>query len=161
MFYHFDKCLRHTGTFCQCNVHSYYTDIVQYIYVVDTSRVRWVRLICTSFLQTFDKLQIITSYLRGIHFYCIWCGTTYNGKSDDNISVILLLFLLTLLIYFVLLYWQMKRTCAPTVLGIQQQTTIEHDKKKYARWFPVKEQLPFTVGWSHLALINSDVNKVI
>ncbi|TNN62657.1 G patch domain-containing protein 11 [Liparis tanakae] len=41
---------------------------------------------------------------------------------------------------------KMKKTCAPTVLGIQQQTTIEHDKKKYARWFPVKKQLPFTVG---------------
>lgn len=36
------------------------------------------------FLQSFDKLHILTSYLRRVHFYCIWCGTTYNGKSDDN-----------------------------------------------------------------------------
>lgn len=47
---------------------------------------------CVSLLQSFDKLQILTSYLRGIHFYCIWCGTTYNGKSDDNMDVDLLLF---------------------------------------------------------------------
>uniref|UniRef100_A0A3B3DWQ6 G patch domain-containing protein 11 n=1 Tax=Oryzias melastigma TaxID=30732 RepID=A0A3B3DWQ6_ORYME len=33
-------------------------------------------------LQPFDKLQILTSYLRGIHFYCIWCGTTYNDEED-------------------------------------------------------------------------------
>ncbi|XP_034408001.1 G patch domain-containing protein 11 isoform X2 [Cyclopterus lumpus] len=33
-------------------------------------------------LTSFDKLQIITSYLRGIHFYCIWCGTTYNDEED-------------------------------------------------------------------------------
>lgn len=56
-------------------------------------------LICASLLQSFDKLQILTSYLRGIHFYCIWCGTTYNGKSGDNMAVVLLLFLLPLLIY--------------------------------------------------------------
>ncbi|KAA8583988.1 hypothetical protein FQN60_015196 [Etheostoma spectabile] len=37
-------------------------------------------------LTSFDKLQILTSYLRGIHFYCIWCGTTYNGKSDDDMA---------------------------------------------------------------------------
>uniref|UniRef100_UPI003AAF2DE7 G patch domain-containing protein 11 isoform X6 n=1 Tax=Centroberyx gerrardi TaxID=166262 RepID=UPI003AAF2DE7 len=29
-----------------------------------------------------DKLQILTSYLRGVHFYCIWCGTTYNDEED-------------------------------------------------------------------------------
>uniref|UniRef100_A0A8C6P7M4 G patch domain-containing protein 11 n=1 Tax=Nothobranchius furzeri TaxID=105023 RepID=A0A8C6P7M4_NOTFU len=34
-------------------------------------------------LTPFDKLQIITSYLRGVHFYCLWCGTTYNGKNDE------------------------------------------------------------------------------
>ncbi|XP_031695658.1 G patch domain-containing protein 11 isoform X2 [Anarrhichthys ocellatus] len=33
-------------------------------------------------LTSFDKLQILTSYLRGIHFYCIWCGTTYNDEDD-------------------------------------------------------------------------------
>ncbi|XP_059928982.1 G patch domain-containing protein 11 [Gadus macrocephalus] len=33
-------------------------------------------------LTTFDKLQILTSYLRGVHFYCIWCGTTYNDEED-------------------------------------------------------------------------------
>ncbi|XP_034537519.1 G patch domain-containing protein 11 [Notolabrus celidotus] len=33
-------------------------------------------------LTSFDKLQILTSYLRGVHFYCIWCGTTYNDEDD-------------------------------------------------------------------------------
>ncbi|XP_061780210.1 G patch domain-containing protein 11-like isoform X1 [Nerophis lumbriciformis] len=33
-------------------------------------------------LTSFDQLQILTSYLRGIHFYCIWCGTTYNDEED-------------------------------------------------------------------------------
>ncbi|XP_028975610.1 G patch domain-containing protein 11 isoform X1 [Esox lucius] len=33
-------------------------------------------------LTTLDKLQILTSYLRDIHFYCIWCGTAYNDKED-------------------------------------------------------------------------------
>ncbi|KAM4592238.1 G patch domain-containing protein 11 [Odontesthes bonariensis] len=33
-------------------------------------------------LTSFDKLQILTSYLRGIHFYCIWCGTAYNDEED-------------------------------------------------------------------------------
>ncbi|XP_056148161.1 G patch domain-containing protein 11 [Lampris incognitus] len=33
-------------------------------------------------LTTLDKLQILTSYLRGVHFYCIWCGTTYNDEED-------------------------------------------------------------------------------
>ncbi|KAM8852190.1 G patch domain-containing protein 11 [Synchiropus picturatus] len=36
----------------------------------------------TSELTSFDKLQILTSYLRGVHFYCIWCGTTYNDEED-------------------------------------------------------------------------------
>ncbi|KAM9365997.1 G patch domain-containing protein 11 [Pholidichthys leucotaenia] len=33
-------------------------------------------------LTPFDKLQILTSYLRGVHFYCIWCGTTYYDEED-------------------------------------------------------------------------------
>ncbi|XP_068597495.1 G patch domain-containing protein 11 [Brachionichthys hirsutus] len=33
-------------------------------------------------LPIIDKLQILTSYLRGVHFYCIWCGATYNGEED-------------------------------------------------------------------------------
>ncbi|KAG7512695.1 G patch domain-containing protein 11 [Solea senegalensis] len=33
-------------------------------------------------LTAFDKLQILTSYLRGVHFYCTWCGTTYNDEDD-------------------------------------------------------------------------------
>ncbi|XP_066536019.1 G patch domain-containing protein 11 isoform X2 [Hoplias malabaricus] len=28
------------------------------------------------------KLQHITSYLRRVHFYCIWCGTSYNDVED-------------------------------------------------------------------------------
>uniref|UniRef100_H3C5M8 G patch domain-containing protein 11 n=1 Tax=Tetraodon nigroviridis TaxID=99883 RepID=H3C5M8_TETNG len=33
-------------------------------------------------LTSADKLQILTSYLRGVHFYCIWCGTTYHDEDD-------------------------------------------------------------------------------
>ncbi|XP_061545225.1 G patch domain-containing protein 11 isoform X2 [Phycodurus eques] len=33
-------------------------------------------------LTSFDQLQMLTSYLRGNHFYCIWCGTTYNDLED-------------------------------------------------------------------------------
>ncbi|KAM9316762.1 G patch domain-containing protein 11 [Gastrophryne carolinensis] len=35
-------------------------------------------------LSTFEKLQIMTSYLRGEHFYCIWCGTAYKDDEDMN-----------------------------------------------------------------------------
>ncbi|XP_019726088.1 G patch domain-containing protein 11 isoform X2 [Hippocampus comes] len=33
-------------------------------------------------LPSFDQLQILTSYLRGIHFYCTWCGTAYDDEGD-------------------------------------------------------------------------------
>uniref|UniRef100_A0A8C5MWW0 G patch domain-containing protein 11 n=1 Tax=Leptobrachium leishanense TaxID=445787 RepID=A0A8C5MWW0_9ANUR len=33
-------------------------------------------------LSTMDKLHILTSYLRGEHFYCIWCGTAYQDEDD-------------------------------------------------------------------------------
>ncbi|XP_056423394.1 G patch domain-containing protein 11 isoform X2 [Hyla sarda] len=33
-------------------------------------------------LSTLEKLQILTSYLRGQHLYCIWCGTTYEDEED-------------------------------------------------------------------------------
>ncbi|XP_026133587.1 G patch domain-containing protein 11 [Carassius auratus] len=33
-------------------------------------------------LTPLDKLQFLTSYLRGAHFYCIWCGTAYNDEED-------------------------------------------------------------------------------
>nr|XP_057914311.1 G patch domain-containing protein 11 [Doryrhamphus excisus] len=33
-------------------------------------------------LPAFDQLQSVTLYLRGIHFYCIWCGTTFNDEED-------------------------------------------------------------------------------
>ncbi|XP_073689746.1 G patch domain-containing protein 11 [Garra rufa] len=35
-------------------------------------------------LTPLDKLQFLTSYLRGVHYYCIWCGTAYN--DDDDLS---------------------------------------------------------------------------
>ncbi|MBN3309195.1 GPT11 protein, partial [Amia calva] len=37
-------------------------------------------------LTSLDKLQILTSYLRGVHFYCIWCGTMYTGKTSTCIA---------------------------------------------------------------------------
>lgn len=38
--------------------------------------------------QSSDKLQILTSYLRGVHFYCIWCGTTYNGERVRSGNIV-------------------------------------------------------------------------
>lgn len=29
-----------------------------------------------------EKLRILTSYLRGEHLYCIWCGTAYEDEGD-------------------------------------------------------------------------------
>ncbi|XP_027754656.1 G patch domain-containing protein 11 [Empidonax traillii] len=38
---------------------------------------------CTSSdLSVSEKLQILTAYLRKEHFYCIWCGTTYEDSED-------------------------------------------------------------------------------
>ena len=80
-------------------------------------------------LQSFDKLQILTSYLRGIHFYCIWCGTTYNGKSDDNIGFWCCI-IAFVDIYFCFVFLQMKRTYVLTVLGIQQLNMNKLNLKK-------------------------------
>ncbi|XP_067277337.1 G patch domain-containing protein 11 [Pseudorasbora parva] len=33
-------------------------------------------------LTPLDKLQFLTSYLRGVHFYCIWCGTAFDDEDD-------------------------------------------------------------------------------
>ncbi|XP_075718928.1 G patch domain-containing protein 11 [Rhinoderma darwinii] len=33
-------------------------------------------------ISTMEKLQILTSYLRGQHVYCIWCGTAYEDEED-------------------------------------------------------------------------------
>ncbi|XP_062851895.1 G patch domain-containing protein 11 isoform X2 [Trichomycterus rosablanca] len=33
-------------------------------------------------LTALMKLQFLTSYLRGVHFYCIWCGTAYSNDED-------------------------------------------------------------------------------
>ncbi|XP_062346239.1 G patch domain-containing protein 11 isoform X4 [Cinclus cinclus] len=38
---------------------------------------------CTSSdLSVSEKLHILTVYLREEHFYCIWCGTTYEDSED-------------------------------------------------------------------------------
>ncbi|XP_051945563.1 G patch domain-containing protein 11-like [Xyrauchen texanus] len=37
-------------------------------------------------LTPLDKLQFLTSYLRGVHFYCIWCGTAYNDEEDLGLN---------------------------------------------------------------------------
>ncbi|KAJ7401896.1 G patch domain-containing protein 11 [Pitangus sulphuratus] len=42
---------------------------------------------CTSSdLSVSEKLQILTAYLRKEHFYCIWCGTTYEGENSEDLS---------------------------------------------------------------------------
>lgn len=37
-------------------------------------------------LSDFEKLDILTQYLRKTHFYCIWCGTKFDDEDDlrDN-----------------------------------------------------------------------------
>ncbi|XP_060780620.1 G patch domain-containing protein 11 [Neoarius graeffei] len=35
-------------------------------------------------LTSLVKLQFITSYLRSVHFYCIWCWTAYRDEEDIN-----------------------------------------------------------------------------
>uniref|UniRef100_A0A0B6Z892 G patch domain-containing protein 11 n=1 Tax=Arion vulgaris TaxID=1028688 RepID=A0A0B6Z892_9EUPU len=30
----------------------------------------------------FEKLDVLTRYLRNIYYYCIWCGTKYNDTRD-------------------------------------------------------------------------------
>ncbi|XP_025907011.1 G patch domain-containing protein 11 isoform X1 [Nothoprocta perdicaria] len=38
---------------------------------------------CTSSdLSVSEKLQLLTAYLRKEHFYCIWCGITYEDAED-------------------------------------------------------------------------------
>ncbi|KAM6367395.1 G patch domain-containing protein 11 isoform 2-T4 [Alca torda] len=38
---------------------------------------------CTSTdLSVSEKLHVLTTYLREEHFYCIWCGTTYEDAED-------------------------------------------------------------------------------
>ncbi|XP_076830208.1 G patch domain-containing protein 11 [Brachyhypopomus gauderio] len=37
-------------------------------------------------LTPLDKLQFITSYLRSVHFYCLWCGTTYSDEEDLKLN---------------------------------------------------------------------------
>ncbi|XP_026869895.2 G patch domain-containing protein 11 isoform X1 [Electrophorus electricus] len=32
------------------------------------------------------KLQFITSYLRSMHFYCLWCGTAYGDEEDLKLN---------------------------------------------------------------------------
>ena len=31
--------------------------------------------------QTFEKLAVLTEYLRSIHHYCIWCGSAFTGMN--------------------------------------------------------------------------------
>ncbi|XP_014806215.1 PREDICTED: G patch domain-containing protein 11 isoform X3 [Calidris pugnax] len=43
---------------------------------------------CTSSdLSVSEKLHILTTYLRQEHFYCIWCGTTYEGESKLTLKI--------------------------------------------------------------------------
>ena len=36
--------------------------------------------ICCFYLQASEMLEILTEYLRSTYTYCVWCGTSYNGK---------------------------------------------------------------------------------
>ncbi|KAL6050800.1 hypothetical protein STEG23_015338 [Scotinomys teguina] len=37
-------------------------------------------------LSVLEKLQILTSYLREEHLYCIWCGTAYEAMWDQCLN---------------------------------------------------------------------------
>jgi len=32
--------------------------------------------------DVYTKVEMLTSYLRTVHLYCIWCGATYNDEED-------------------------------------------------------------------------------
>ncbi|NXP75048.1 GPT11 protein, partial [Ramphastos sulfuratus] len=36
----------------------------------------------SSDISVSEKLHVLTAYLREHHFYCIWCGTTYEDSED-------------------------------------------------------------------------------
>lgn len=33
-------------------------------------------------LEPSEKLELLTSYLRHVHFYCAWCAITFNDRED-------------------------------------------------------------------------------
>ena len=33
-------------------------------------------------LKNSEKLEVLTKYLRGKYFYCIWCGVAYDNADD-------------------------------------------------------------------------------
>lgn len=37
-------------------------------------------------LEPSEQMEILTSYLRDTHFFCVWCGTVYEDETDlkDN-----------------------------------------------------------------------------
>ncbi|KAG1697886.1 G patch domain-containing protein 11 [Nymphon striatum] len=35
-------------------------------------------------LNEMEKLETLTKYLRSTHYYCIWCGTSYDDEKDLN-----------------------------------------------------------------------------
>ena len=37
------------------------------------------KLNCILVFQSSEKLVILTEYLRDVHHYCVWCGTSYTG----------------------------------------------------------------------------------
>ncbi|XP_043916129.1 G patch domain-containing protein 11-like [Protopterus annectens] len=40
-------------------------------------------------LTPLDKLRALTAYLRETHFYCVWCGTTYDEQQQQSAVVVL------------------------------------------------------------------------
>lgn len=33
-----------------------------------------------------EKLALLTKYLRSTHFYCIWCGTAFDGMFTCDLK---------------------------------------------------------------------------
>ena len=48
-----------------------------------------VHYIVLSCVQLSTQLETLTEYLRTEHFYCVWCGTTYDGNCSTILLVIL------------------------------------------------------------------------
>lgn len=44
----------------------------------------WINWHFFFFVQTSEKLEMVTSYLRTMHSYCHWCGVHYEDATDMN-----------------------------------------------------------------------------
>jgi len=37
-------------------------------------------------LEPVEQLELLTSYLRQVHLYCIWCGAVFDDENDLSVN---------------------------------------------------------------------------